>query len=122
MQQLRDAIRQVLIARDDGDAAGDVARPLVIEMPVTVQFAEGGLLSVTPSAEGAADLRGRALLAIRDAQLTGAWQRLKVCRSAECRVAFWDNSRNMSAHWHDVRTCGNVTNLRSSRARRRQAD
>ncbi|MFC3737881.1 CGNR zinc finger domain-containing protein [Paractinoplanes deccanensis] len=61
---------------------------------------------------------GRILLAVHDAQLTGAWQRMKLCRNPECEVAFWDSSRNTSGVWHDVRTCGNVANLRKSRARR----
>jgi predicted RNA-binding Zn ribbon-like protein len=117
VRQLRDAIRQALIARDHG-AAGGAARPVAIEVPATVQLAADGTVSIAPSSGGAAGLRGRALLAVRDAQLTGAWRRLKVCRNPECRVAFWDGSRNSSAVWHDVRTCGNVANLRSSRARR----
>jgi predicted RNA-binding Zn ribbon-like protein len=117
LQQLRDAIRQSLIARDHG--VGDDAVPLTaIKAPATVQLATDGTVSVAPSSGGAAGLRGRALLAIRDAQVTGAWRRLKVCRNPECRVAFWDSSRNSSAVWHDVRTCGNVANLRNSRARR----
>jgi predicted RNA-binding Zn ribbon-like protein len=117
LQQLRDVIRQLLVARDHG-ASGDAARIGAIEAPVTASLAQDGTVSVAPSSEGAASLRGRALLAIRDAQVTGAWRRLKVCRNPECRVAFWDTSRNCSGVWHDVRTCGNITNLRNSRARR----
>jgi predicted RNA-binding Zn ribbon-like protein len=85
---------------------------------MTVRLAEDGTAGLAPSSDGVAGLRGRLLLAIRDAQVTGAWRRLKVCRNPECRVAFWDSSRNSSAVWHDVRTCGNVANLRNSRARR----
>ena len=33
--------------------------------------------------------------------------------------AFYDRSRNNGRVWHDVHTCGNVANLRASRARRR---
>ena len=60
---------------------------------------------------------GEVLLAQRD----GRWERLKVCRNPECPCAFYDASRNNSRVWHDVRTCGNVANLRASRARRRAA-
>jgi predicted RNA-binding Zn ribbon-like protein len=117
LQQLRDAVRQALIARDHG-ASGDAAGTEAIEAPMTVRLAEDGTAGLAPSSGGVAGLRGRLLLAIRDAQVTGAWRRLKVCRNPECRVAFWDSSRNSSAVWHDVRTCGNVANLRNSRARR----
>lgn len=54
------------------------------------------------------------------AQTDGSWDRLKVCRSSLCRVAFYDRSRNRSGAWHDVHVCGNAVNLRASRERRRQ--
>lgn len=57
------------------------------------------------------------LLAIR----AGTAERLKVCMDAECSVAFYDQSRNGSRVWHDVKTSGNVANLRASRARRKDA-
>ena len=50
---------------------------------------------------------------------TGRGTRLKACRNPHCPCAFHDASRNNSRVWHDVRTCGNVANLRASRARRR---
>ena len=59
------------------------------------------------------------LLAAHDAQLTGDWHRLKVCRNDACGTAFYDRSRNSSAVWHDAVKCGNAPNLRASRARRR---
>jgi predicted RNA-binding Zn ribbon-like protein len=54
------------------------------------------------------------------AQHTGTWQRFKTCPYAECGVAFYDESRNNSRVWHDVRICGNRSNLASSRDRRRR--
>jgi predicted RNA-binding Zn ribbon-like protein len=56
------------------------------------------------------------------AQATGAWRRLKVCRNVACSGAFYDLSRNNSRVWHDVHRCGNIANLRASRARRRAGD
>jgi predicted RNA-binding Zn ribbon-like protein len=53
------------------------------------------------------------------AQVTGTWRRLKTCRNPRCPAVFYDRSPNNSGAWHDVRTCGNVANLRASRARRR---
>ena len=34
-------------------------------------------------------------------------------------AAFYDESRNSSRVWHDVKVCGNPVNARASRARRR---
>jgi predicted RNA-binding Zn ribbon-like protein len=117
LQQLRDAIRQALIARDHG-VGDETAATGAIQAPMTVRLAADGTASLAPASGGVAGLRGRVLLAVRDAQVSGVWRRLKVCRNPDCRVAFWDSSRNSSAVWHDVRTCGNVANLRNSRARR----
>jgi predicted RNA-binding Zn ribbon-like protein len=55
------------------------------------------------------------------AQQTDVWRRLKTCRNEACPVAFYDRSPNNAGAWHDVRTCGNVANLRASRERRRAA-
>jgi CGNR zinc finger len=51
-------------------------------------------------------------------QQVGTWARLKICGNPDCASAFYDRSKNRSAVWHDVKTCGNVMNLRASRARR----
>jgi predicted RNA-binding Zn ribbon-like protein len=34
-------------------------------------------------------------------------------------VCFYDSSPNRSRAWHNTKTCGNVSNLRASRSRRR---
>ena len=72
----------------------------------------------------AAGWRGVATLVMAEillAQHTGSWQRFKTCPYPVCGVAFYDESRNNSRVWHDVRTCGNRTNLAASRERRRSA-
>jgi predicted RNA-binding Zn ribbon-like protein len=74
---------------------------------------------------GATGWRGLAALVTAEillAQHTGLWPRFKVCRHPECGAAFYDESRNNSRVWHDVRTCGNRTNLANSRERRRVGD
>jgi predicted RNA-binding Zn ribbon-like protein len=47
------------------------------------------------------------------------FRRLKLCYAPRCRVAFYDRSKNNSRVWHDTATCGNQTNARAHRARRR---
>ena len=55
------------------------------------------------------------------AQQRGQWARFKTCPLPPCGVAFYDESRNASRVWHDVKTCGNQANLHAYRARRRTA-
>jgi predicted RNA-binding Zn ribbon-like protein len=57
------------------------------------------------------------LVAIRDAQSNGTWQRLKICRNSECLWAFFDRSRNRQGVWCDMAVCGNRLKNRAFRAR-----
>jgi predicted RNA-binding Zn ribbon-like protein len=52
------------------------------------------------------------------AQHTGALERFRSCANPASGAAFYDRTRNGSRVWHDAKTCGNVMNLRASRARR----
>jgi len=113
---LRDAVRRSLVARDEHDADPVRAgRPAAL----LAHLGDDGTVEIVPRDAGVGSLRAWILLELYAAQLTGGWARLKVCRNPECRIAFYDRSRNTSAVWHDVKGCGNQANLRASRARRR---
>jgi predicted RNA-binding Zn ribbon-like protein len=58
------------------------------------------------------------LLAIRDAQRDGTWQRLKACGNPDCRWAFYDRSHSRAGAWCDMATCGN--RIKNRRLRQRQ--
>ncbi|NUS05253.1 MAG: CGNR zinc finger domain-containing protein [Nonomuraea sp.] len=47
------------------------------------------------------------------------WDRLKVCAEGMCQRAFIDSSRNRSRSWCSMRVCGNRTETRAYRARKR---
>lgn len=114
---LRTYLREALIARAEGAALpqkGDA-----YELNLTARLFTDGSVAVEASRQGAAAIRALLPIELYAAQLTGTWQRMKVCRNPECRIAFYDRSRNTSGAWHDVRTCGNSANLKASRARRR---
>ena len=61
------------------------------------------------------------LLAIRDAQADGSWDRLKLCGNPDCRWAFYDRSRSHQGAWCEMASCGNRLKNRNLRARRAQA-
>jgi predicted RNA-binding Zn ribbon-like protein len=79
---------------------------------------EDGKVTQSPTGGGADGLAGLAYAELLLAGQTDARRRLKVCANEACGAAYYDASRNASRVWHDVRTCGNVANLRASRARR----
>ncbi len=91
------------------------------ELPARLAVDADGRVSLQPTGTGVEWLAGAVWGEVLAAQRDGSWDRLKVCRNPQCPCAFHDASRNNSRVWHDVHTCGNVANLRASRARRRTA-
>lgn len=117
----------------DGPEPGSAARrsapspaaspiPTTAAATVALRFTEDGSVAYGTSASG---WRGLAALVTTEAllaQRSGTWERFKTCPFPECGIAFFDRTRNNNRVWHDVRTCGNRTNLRASRQKRRGAE
>jgi predicted RNA-binding Zn ribbon-like protein len=53
------------------------------------------------------------------AQLSGEWDRLRECSSPTCTSVFFDRSKNRSARWCSMQTCGNRNKVRNFRERAR---
>jgi predicted RNA-binding Zn ribbon-like protein len=119
--ELREALRALLAANRDRrrDAAAlalltDAARAARL----SVVFA-GETPRLEPEADGIDRLRGRLVSVAVIAMLDGSWARLKACRN--CRWAFFDESKNRSAHWCSMSLCGNRLKTRAYRRRHRSA-
>jgi predicted RNA-binding Zn ribbon-like protein len=61
------------------------------------------------------------LLAVRDAQADGSWDRFRLCGNPDCRWAFYDGSRSRQGAWCEMASCGNRLKNRNLRARRARA-
>lgn len=61
---------------------------------------------------------GELLVRVMGAMTSGEWQRLKLCANPGCRHAYFDSSRNRSARWCSMATCGNRMKGRAYRMRR----
>ena len=70
-----------------------------------------------PEARGFDRVRGELAGVAVTAMLDGSWERLKACRN--CRWAFFDESKNRSAHWCSMQLCGNRLKTRAYRRRHR---
>lgn len=115
LRRLRESVRALA---GGGDATGAVPPG---PANVSLRFDERGQVGYGTSATG---WRGVAALVTAEvllAQRTGAWERFKACPFPRCGIAFFDQTRNNNRVWHDVRICGNRTNLEASRRRRRAA-
>ena len=84
---------------------------------LTVGFDAGGSPTLEPGARGFDGLTGRLVGVAVTAMLDGSWERLKACRN--CRWAFFDESKNRSAHWCSMQLCGNRLKTRAYRRRHR---
>lgn len=119
--ELREAIRDHIEARGHGDAVGDAA--------VRFERVVGGLTLHATLAGRDVVLEGRGagvdrafariVSVLIRADADGSLDRLKVCRNAGCRWAFWDASRNRSGAWCTMAVCGNRSKGRTFRSRTR---
>ena len=60
---------------------------------------------------------GEVLMSVTAAMTVGTWNRLKICSNEGCQRAFYDSSRNRSARWCSMATCGNRMKGRAYRQR-----
>ncbi|TYB94047.1 CGNR zinc finger domain-containing protein [Micromonospora sp. WP24] len=123
LRELRDELHTMLDVPPDQRLSG----PLQVDSVVPRADAQlgsdaQGRVMMIPLGAGADWLVSAVWSEILIAQYDSTWTRVKLCREQGCRSAFYDASRNSSGVWHNVRTCGNIANLRASRARRRAAD
>ena len=86
---------------------------------LTVRFRSLDETALEPRAEGVDGALGRLLALVAAAIEEGTWRRLKVCPADDCQWAFYDESRNRSATWCDMKVCGNRAKVRGFRERTR---
>jgi len=119
---LREALRAHLRAHHgdplDPDAAA-VLDAAARRARLTLRFTGGEATALEPAAGGVDGALGRLLAIVKDAIDDGTWKRLKVCAAQSCQWAFYDESRNRSGAWCDMRVCGNRAKVRGFRERTR---
>ena len=122
---VREAIRDLLSAHnavpvDVASAAGtldDAARRARLH----VRYRVDGTTAFEAGGAGAeARALGRLAGAVAALAGTDEWSRLKACRSAGCRWAFFDETRNRSRAWCSMAACGNRAKVAAHYHRTRQ--
>jgi len=117
---VREAIRELLLVNNgvegDADGASKILEAAGREARLGVRF-ENGRPVLAPEGDGTRAAIGRIVATVAELAPTDEWKRLKGCRDENCRVAFYDKSRNRSRAWCSMEVCGNREKARSFRAR-----
>ncbi len=118
--RLREALRALMLVNNGGASDDHPGRELeraARQGDLGVHFAPDGSVSLAAGAHGFAGAIARLLIPVAQALGGDSWQRVKVCRSPDCRWAFYDRSRNRSGVWCEMAVCGNRTKVRAYRER-----
>jgi predicted RNA-binding Zn ribbon-like protein len=126
-REVRESLRAMIGRNTGGPPLTDAElRPLeqvTSEAALGLEVAADGRVGLG-TGDGAgrlADGLAGLLLAVRDAQADGSWDRLKLCGNPDCRWAFYDGSRSHQGAWCEMASCGNRLKNRNLRARRARA-
>jgi predicted RNA-binding Zn ribbon-like protein len=112
----REALRNVV----EGDPSGEATRTLqhlLDGIPVTMRLDGEDHMHLTSTRGGIDAILTQIMAGVHHAMIDGTWQRLKICRNDVCRWAFYDASRNRSAVWCSMATCGSQAKARAYRTR-----
>ena len=122
--ELREALRAQLRAHhgepEDPNSVL-VLDATAVRARLTLRFTAPEKTALEPQAGGVDGALGRLLALVKAAIDDGSWARLKVCAADSCQWAFFDESRNRSGVWCDMRVCGNRAKVREFRQRTRSA-
>jgi predicted RNA-binding Zn ribbon-like protein len=124
-QSMREAIRKLLLAHNGAplDAtAVDVVNNAAKSAELVVRFDEDGEAALAPVRPGIDGALGRLIAIVYRSMSEGTWERLKACPEDKCEWAFYDWSKNRSATWCDMATCGNRAKARAYRERRQRGE
>lgn len=120
LRRLREQLRQSLRANAAHvDPEPSVGPGSAAHADVRLTLDADGQVGYQPVAQGSSGVAGLVAVELLLAQAAGALSRLKTCAGPACGACFHDGSPNRARVWHDTKMCGNVPNLRASRARRK---
>lgn len=115
--QVREALRGHLQGRAEARGELSAHAAAVLHPP---RWSPQGAVEIAPrDLSPVRVLIGRALAALATAELGAGAQRLKVCRSPQCRWVYYDRSKANSGIWCDMNICGTRHKMRAYRSRRR---
>ena len=119
LREFRETLRDLLFANNgEGDAAGawERLRPFLASTRLSLAVDPHRGLELSPEDKGPI---ASLLAVLYESQLIGTWPRLRACRKASCRFAYYDRTKNASRAWCSMATCGNQAKAQRRRQRER---
>lgn len=121
---LRESLRALMLANN-----GEELQPAVLDTlnrvsdlaAVSFSFGPDGSVSLSPAGPGVCGALGVMLGSVYAAMVDGTWARMKACRNDTCEWAFYDHSKNHSATWCSMESCGSRVKARNYRRRKAAA-
>lgn len=120
LRDFRELLRDLLFANNgEGDApnAWERLRPFLASTRLSLAVSPDRGLELSPEDKGPI---ASLLATVYESQLLGTWNRLRACRKASCRFAYYDRTKNASRAWCSMATCGNQAKAQRRRQRERQ--
>ncbi|HEX8631452.1 MAG TPA: CGNR zinc finger domain-containing protein [Catenuloplanes sp.] len=123
--ELREAIRELLVANHDGEPDGPARRAASAvtaaarRVRLRPEFTPTTMVLTAATRQPVDQGLGAILAVIAMTMANGTWHRLKVCSSSTCRWAFFDASRSGAGRWCSMAVCGNRRKARAWRDRQR---
>jgi hypothetical protein len=108
---------RALVDGADNHVAGDPGRILNERASAAGIQLDFTAARLEPAAAGVDGAVGRLLSIAFLSQRDGTWDRLHGCANPTCRSVFFDRSKNRSARWCSMRSCGNQAKVRAYRER-----
>jgi predicted RNA-binding Zn ribbon-like protein len=118
--EFRESLRDILSAHTAGIVSTGAVRLLdaaVKKIPMRLRVDDTGWVRVAAAGKDFDGALGELLARVYEAMEDGSWQRMKACNDETCRWAFFDHSKNRSAHWCDMAVCGNRAKVNAFRQR-----
>jgi predicted RNA-binding Zn ribbon-like protein len=116
---VREGLRALALANNGADpdpAALERLDRAASRAGLRVQAAAGGP-RLEPDARGVDGALATLLGTVATAVADGSWERFKACPRDCCQWVFYDRTKNRSARWCDMGTCGNIEKARAYRKR-----
>ncbi len=124
LRAFREALRDVLFANNgegDVETAWAGLKPFLASAHLSLEVDPDLGLELRPVSAQDAGPIASLLAIVYEAQVRGTWSRLRACRKASCRFAYYDHTKNASRAWCSMATCGNQAKAQRRRERERNA-